>query len=255
MLIYAATADEQGKTFTLPIKKKKFSSPVTHTQRLVHDCHHQHLMQGYQSYFASKVAHDPIEEEEGKFRLQQSIDLINNLNLAYVAPVYFGTPLQQTKEAEFVYDTGSGYLTTTSTSCSSCGTAYYDPSKSETADVVSSATKQLDYGSASLTGYMGSDQVCLSEDMCVQGFDFFVITNQSGLTDYDGILGLSPPDESQNGPSYMKQLYKQGVIDKEVATFWLNYYGDADSYVTFGGKPENSSIGETFTQNLVRRYD
>ena len=35
---------------------------------------------------------------------------------------------------------------------------------------------------------------------------------ETGLEGIDGILGLSPPDESKNGPSYMKALYRQGVI-------------------------------------------
>lgn len=47
---------------------------------------------------------------------------------------------------------------------------------SSTAKVVSSKTTTLSYGSATLNGYMGSDQVCLNEDMCVADFQFFVIT-------------------------------------------------------------------------------
>ena len=53
--------------------------------------------------------------------------------------------------------TGSGYLTTTSSSCSSCSSQYYDPTASSSAKVMSSGTKELDYGSASLVGYLGSD--------------------------------------------------------------------------------------------------
>ena len=94
-----------------------------------------------------------------------------------------------------MYDTGSGYLTTTSSSCNTCSSQYYDPTTSTTAEVKSSGTKELDYGSASLVGYLGTDQVCLSADMCVNDFEFFVITKQKGLTGYDGILGMSPPDE------------------------------------------------------------
>lgn len=107
--------------------------------------------------------------------------------------------------------------------------------------------KELNYGSASLVGYIGSDQVCLTEDMCANDFKFFVITSQEGLTGYDGILGMSPDDESQNGPSYIKALYDQGVIQEKVVTFWLNLWSDDDSYVTLGGAPPNSTVGETFT--------
>ena len=40
-----------------------------------------------------------------------------------------------------------------------------------------------------------------------------------------------------------------------MATFWLNWYGDANSYVTFGGVPANSTTGETYTQDLYEQYD
>ena len=74
--------------------------------------------------------------------LQQQIDLTNNVNLSYVGPVYFGTPLQMSSDSEFVYDTGSGYLTTTSTECSLClFSKYYDPSASSTSSEASSTTK------------------------------------------------------------------------------------------------------------------
>jgi len=89
----------------------------------------------------------------------------------------------------------------------------------------------------------------------VSDFDFLVVTNQSGLNGSNGILGLSPANESQNGPSYIKALYNQKIIDSEEITFWLNYSGTADSSVTLGGVPADSTIGETWSQSLVNRYD
>ena len=47
-----------------------------------------------------------------------------------------------------------------------------------------------------------------SQEMCVADFEFYVITSQTGLNGNDGILGLSPANEGQNGPSYMKALYQ-----------------------------------------------
>ena len=54
------------------------------------------------------------------------VDLANELNLAYTGPVFFGTPLQGTIDSEFVYDTGSGYLATTSSDCFGCDSQYYN---------------------------------------------------------------------------------------------------------------------------------
>lgn len=53
----------------------------------------------------------------------------------------------------------------------------------------------------------------------------------------------------------MKALYDQKIIDSNQITFWLNFDGAANSYATLGGVPEDSSIGETFSQDLVNRYD
>ena len=51
-------------------------------------------------------------------------------------------------------------------------------------------------------------------EVCVKDFEFYVITDEDGLNGNDGILGLSPIHESQNGPSYVKELYEQGEIDE-----------------------------------------
>ena len=53
----------------------------------------------------------------------------------------------------------------------------------------------------------------------------------------------------------MKALYTQSVIDKEIATFWLNLQSEGDSYVTFGGVPGDAMTGDTYTQDLIQKYD
>lgn len=67
----------------------------------------------------------------------------------------------------------------------------------------------LYYGSASLTGFMGKDNVCLGLDStaidCVTGLDFFVITAAVGLDSFNGVVGLGPSNPS-NGPSFMQKL-------------------------------------------------
>ena len=47
-----------------------------------------------------------------------SFDLVDQHNVAYLGPVFMGTPLQGSFDSNFVYDTGSGYLITTSTNMS-----------------------------------------------------------------------------------------------------------------------------------------
>ena len=90
-----------------------------------------------------------------------------------------GTPIQGNSKSDFVYDTGSGTLTTTTDSCLfGCTSEYYDPDASSTANITTNETSILEYGSANLTGMYVRDHVCLrdSQDLCVNNFTFFAIT-------------------------------------------------------------------------------
>jgi hypothetical protein len=80
--------------------------------------------------------------------LKQSLDLANGNNLSYTGPVLIGTPLQGLPTSEFVYDTGSGYLTVTASGCSNCSSIYYNPALSSTAQSSTYVQNSLTYGSA-----------------------------------------------------------------------------------------------------------
>ena len=59
----------------------------------------------------------------------------------------------------------------------------------------------------------------------------------------------------------MAALFSQGIIDQQLATFWLNWLPDEQSFVNFGGVAEDSgeiaqaSTGAPFKQQLVYKYD
>lgn len=106
--------------------------------------------------------------------------MMNADNLAYTGPVLLGTPLQGSETSEFVYDTGSGFLTVNSSQCGSCTSRYYNRGLSSTRrDNGSGYTKSsLSYGSAELKGMMATDRVCLDKDFeetCVDNFGFFMV--------------------------------------------------------------------------------
>ena len=73
----------------------------------------------------------------------------------------------------------------------------------------------------------------------------------------DGILGMSPGRESRDGPSYMHALKEQGVISEAKASFWINSYGDNDSYVFIGGDAPGyaSQGGDVWKQKLYKNQD
>lgn len=130
--------------------------------------------------------------------------MLNSENVSYTGNVFIGTPLQGNSNTKFIFDSGSGYLDVMSDSCKSCKTAFYNSTASSTYSNSTNPTTSISYGSGSVEGYMGVDNVCLSDSIsytCAQQFNFFLVTNQTGLNQQDGILGLGPPF-SDNGPSF-----------------------------------------------------
>lgn len=103
-----------------------------------------------------------------EFKIQATdvdeVRLLNQGNVAYTGPVYFGTPLQGSPAGEFIYDTGSSYTTVTTVNCTTCNTTFYDPYASSTFANWTSTTTELAYndGREKVTGYTGEDRVCLS---------------------------------------------------------------------------------------------
>jgi hypothetical protein len=204
------------KKVTIPVKRTKISEHFTASQK--------HLNEFYTKRRAEREQMMLLGDHVGLL----PVPLDNQYNLAYTGPVYFGTPLQTSDpSSSFVYDTGSGVLTVTSTLCNKCKLIpgqYYNPSASSTYKAESSSSETtLSYGSATLEGFYAEDNVCLdtSEAVCVPDFEFFVIESQKGLDNADGILGLSP-DESTASLSYIRALKNAGVIDSELFTFWIN---------------------------------
>jgi hypothetical protein len=89
-----------------------------------------------------------------------NITLTNSQDLVYTGPIYMGSDYQA---GEVVYDTGSGWLTISSTGCYNCGPIVYNPSLSSSSVEVSDDYTELKYGSATLYGYFYEDTVCLTD--------------------------------------------------------------------------------------------
>lgn len=139
-LALAISVVDGSKTYTIRPNRVYTKEPVTRMQHYLR---------------AAQVANQSTTD---------LIDLTNTENLQYTGPAFFGTPLQGSNSSDFTYDTGSSYLTVTSTECKSCKTKYYDPSKSSTAsNSTQYNTTNISYGSADLDGYMGVDVACLSD--------------------------------------------------------------------------------------------
>lgn len=90
---------------------------------------------------------------------------------------------------------------------------------------------ERNYGSASLEGFEYYDRVCITLNMCLDSFEFFLIESQRGLSEpIDGILGLSrnnafymaPERGNTSGPLYVEALYDAGLINENKFSFYFN---------------------------------
>ena len=95
-------------SFSVELERRTLSEPVT-------DIHH-------------------MQEQTRRLQSDQfTISLENHANLAYVGPIFVGTPLQGSNLTSYIYDTGSGYLTVPSASCVTCSPSFkYSTSASTT---------------------------------------------------------------------------------------------------------------------------
>uniref|UniRef100_A0A8C6RHJ1 Cathepsin E n=1 Tax=Nannospalax galili TaxID=1026970 RepID=A0A8C6RHJ1_NANGA len=121
--------------------------------------------------------------------------LINYLDMEYFGTISIGSPPQN---FTVIFDTGSSNLWVPSVYCTSpaCKThPVFHPSQSNTYSEVGS-TFSIQYGTGSLTGIIGADQVSV-EGLTVVGQQFGESVKEPGQTfvnaEFDGILGLSSP--------------------------------------------------------------
>ena len=142
---------------------------------------------------------DIKKQHYSKDQTDPIIDLVNYQNVAYTGPIYFTSEFQGIgAQPNFIYDTGSGALTTTSTVCTAgCASQYYNQTKSQTAITVDTEESQLVYGSATLRGIFVEDTVCIApkESDCVHNLKFLKIVEATGFA-FDGIVGMSPTRNS-----------------------------------------------------------
>ena len=143
----------------------------------------------------------------------------------------------------------------TESTCKNCTTQYYNPTASTTSAPSTAYTlPALGYGTAKFVGYMNEDTMCLSNantDTCVNNFPFFVIQNQDGFKDLDGVIGMSPP-AAANGPSFISYLYAQGKLAAPVVSFQINIDADGEQSVAqFGYTDSSSYSGALTTHNAI----
>lgn len=169
-------------------------------------------------------------------------------NSQYYGEITLGTPGQAFK---VIFDTGSSDLWVAGSKCdSSCGRhAEYNAAKSSTYQA-NGTDFNIQYGSGPVSGYESVD-VMTTAGLTVKDQTFAEVTNAKGLGlaykigKFDGILGLAFPTISvMKVPTVFQNLYTQGVIEKNLFSFYLGKESGEKGELLLGGIDENYYTGD-----------
>ncbi|XP_006887986.1 PREDICTED: cathepsin E [Elephantulus edwardii] len=166
--------------------------------------------------------------------------LINYIDMEYFGTISIGSPPQN---FTVIFDTGSSNLWVPSVYCTSkaCQThSKFHPSQSNTYSEVGN-TFSIQYGTGSLSGIIGADQVSV-EGLTVVNQQFGESVKEPGQTfvdaEFDGILGLGYPSLAVGGVTpVFDNMMAQNVVDLPVFSVYMsnNAAGGAGSELIFGG--------------------
>uniref|UniRef100_A0A8C3F615 cathepsin E n=1 Tax=Chrysemys picta bellii TaxID=8478 RepID=A0A8C3F615_CHRPI len=163
--------------------------------------------------------------------------LINYLDVSYTISI--GTPPQN---FTVLFDTGSSNLWVPSIYCVSKACAVHSrfhPSDSSTYSKVGTPFS-IQYGTGSLSGIIGSDQVTVS--ITVSNQQFAESVSEPGNTfldaEFDGILGLAYPSLAVDGVTpVFDNMMAQNLVDLPIFSVYMNRNPDSSvgGELLFGG--------------------
>ncbi|XP_011745175.2 cathepsin E [Macaca nemestrina] len=166
--------------------------------------------------------------------------LINYLDMEYFGTISVGSPPQN---FTVIFDTGSSNLWVPSVYCTSpaCKThTRFQPSQSSTYSQPGQSFS-IQYGTGSLSGIIGADQVSV-EGLTVVGQQFGESVTEPGQTfvdaEFDGILGLGYPSLAVGGVTpVFDNMMAQNLVDLPMFSVYMssNPEGGAGSELIFGG--------------------
>jgi len=169
-------------------------------------------------------------------------------NSQYYGEIEIGTPGQK---FEVIFDTGSSDLWVAASDCgTSCGRhAEYNSAKSSTY-VANGTAFDIQYGSGPVSGYESMD-VMSTGSINVKNQVFAEVTDATGLGlaykigKFDGILGLAFPILSVNKvPTVFENMASQGLVDKNLFSFYLGTDNGQKGELLLGGIDENHYTGD-----------
>ncbi|KFP55227.1 Cathepsin E, partial [Cathartes aura] len=166
--------------------------------------------------------------------------LINYLDTEYFGQISIGTPPQN---FTVVFDTGSSNLWVPSVYCASKACAQhtkFQPSQSSTYQATGTPFS-IQYGTGSLTGVIGSDQLVV-EGLTVSNQQFAESISEPGKVfldaEFDGILGLAYPSLAVEGvPPVFDNMIAQNLVELPMFSVYMstNPESSLGGELLFGG--------------------
>ncbi|NXL83518.1 CATE protein, partial [Alectura lathami] len=174
--------------------------------------------------------------------------LINYLDMEYFGQISIGTPPQN---FTVIFDTGSSNLWVPSVYCVSkaCNEhTRFQPSRSSTYQPVGTPFS-IQYGTGSLTGVIGSDQVTV-EGMTVSNQEFAESVSEPGKAfqdaEFDGILGLAYPSLAVDGVTpVFDNMMAQNLVELPIFSVYMSANPDSSlgGELLFGGFDPSRFMG------------
>uniref|UniRef100_A0A8C2TWG9 cathepsin E n=1 Tax=Coturnix japonica TaxID=93934 RepID=A0A8C2TWG9_COTJA len=173
--------------------------------------------------------------------------LINYLDMEYFGQISIGTPPQN---FTVVFDTGSSNLWVPSIYCTSKACtkhARFHPTRSSTYQPLGLPIS-IQYGTGSLTGIVGSDQVTVSMTVYNQPFAESVSEPGKAFQDseFDGILGLAYPSLAVDGVTpVFDNMMAQDLVELPIFSVYMSSNPDSSlgGEVLFGGFDPSRFLG------------
>uniref|UniRef100_A0A8D0GXN0 cathepsin E n=1 Tax=Sphenodon punctatus TaxID=8508 RepID=A0A8D0GXN0_SPHPU len=166
--------------------------------------------------------------------------LLNYLDMEYFGQISIGAPPQN---FTVIFDTGSSNLWVPSVYCSSKACtehSRFHPSVSSTYNEVGTSFS-IQYGTGSLTGIIGSDQVTV-EGLTVANQQFAESVSEPGSTfldaEFDGILGLAYPSLAVDGVTpVFDSMMAQNLVEMPLFSVYMSRNPDSSvgGELIFGG--------------------
>ncbi|KAI1609292.1 aspartic peptidase domain-containing protein, partial [Exophiala viscosa] len=202
-------------------------------------------------------------QERGSLRSTSGFDsALQRISVTspYYIEVGIGTPPQT---IDLVLDTGSSeiwaYSAQLSSSCSGCGSAYYDPSASHTAiERDDLGILNISYVSTSgVTGFYVSDTL-ETNGVSATNIVIGVATDFNSGDPRGGIMGIGLPQGEASilnsgieYPGYIDQLKAEGLIGVRAYSIYLNAISATSGLVIFGGYDKSKWVGGLVPFSLI----